>query len=41
MRIGALIPFDEPAPIADRTALASELCRRTYALGGSASQPGP
>lgn len=34
MRIGELIPFDELAPITDRTALASELCRRTYALGG-------
>jgi putative hemolysin len=34
MRIGGLIPFEELAGIDDRTALAGELCRRTYALGG-------
>jgi putative hemolysin len=34
MRVGDLIPFADLAPIADRTALAGELCRRTYALGG-------
>jgi len=34
MRIGELIAFDELAPITDRAALAGELCRRTYALGG-------
>lgn len=34
MTVGQLIPFEELAPITDRSALASELCRRTYALGG-------
>ncbi len=34
MRVGELIPHDNLAGITDRTALASELCRRTYALGG-------
>lgn len=34
MTIGELIPFEDLAGISDRTALARELCRRTYALGG-------
>lgn len=34
MTIGAPIPFEEFAGFSDRAALASELCRRTYALGG-------
>ena len=34
MTIGDLIPFEDLSEISDRTALASELCRRTYALGG-------
>jgi len=34
MRIGTMIPFEALAGITDRVALASELCRRTYALGG-------
>lgn len=34
LKVGELIPFEELAPIADRAALAGELCRRTYALGG-------
>ena len=39
--IGALIPFEDLAHITDRAALAAELCRRTYALGGiDSSKPG-
>ncbi len=34
MTIGDLIPFEDLSEITDRTALAGELCRRTYALGG-------
>ncbi len=34
MHIGAPFAYDEVAHIADRAALAAELCRRTYALGG-------
>ena len=34
MRVGELIPHADLTGITDRTALASELCRRTYALGG-------
>lgn len=34
MTIGAPIPYEEFAGFTDRTALAAELCRRTYALGG-------
>jgi len=34
MTIGAPLPYAEIAHIADRAALAAELCRRTYALGG-------
>ena len=32
--VGEVIPFADVGGIADRTALAAELCRRTYALGG-------
>ena len=39
--IGGLIDFAELAHIGDRTALAAELCRRTYALGGiDSTEPG-
>ena len=34
MEIGEMVPFAELADITDRTQLATELCRRTYALGG-------
>ncbi len=41
MEVGGLIPFQELAHIHNRTALSTELCRRTYALGGiDSSRPG-
>ena len=41
IEIGHPIPYTDLAHLTDRTALASELCRRTYALGGiDSTRPG-